>query len=89
MDFPPAWTKDTDIYAIRAVFAQVAAADTPPSHIIEEDHLITARDGVEIAVRVYRLRSRSMGDGKTDGRPGMVMLHGGGFCVGALGVALD
>ncbi|GAW21629.1 hypothetical protein ANO14919_111520 [Xylariales sp. No.14919] len=84
MDFPPAWTKDTDIYAIRAAFSLLAAADTPSSHISEEDHLITTRDGDKIMVRVYRLRSQSVGDDEGDGRPGMVMLHGGGFCVGGL-----
>lgn len=86
MDFPPAWTKETDIYAIRAAFSQIAAADTPPPHIVEEDRVITARDGAEVVIRIYRLRSGSnkREEAHCEGGPGMVVLHGGGFCVGGL-----
>ncbi|KAI8635500.1 Alpha/Beta hydrolase protein [Xylariaceae sp. FL1651] len=84
LQLPPAWTKETDIHAVRAVFAQLAAADTPPSHIAEEDHQITMRDKAKIRVRVYRLRNTTSRPGEDVGRPGMMMLHGGGFCVGGL-----
>lgn len=63
MDFPPAWTRETDIYAATRFptilhVVPFSAADAPPAHIVEEDHLVTTRDGAKITVRVYRLRSR-------------------------------
>ncbi|KAI1108338.1 hypothetical protein F5Y14DRAFT_436631 [Nemania sp. NC0429] len=84
LDFPPAWTRETDIHAVRAVFAGIAAADTPPAHIAEEDRVVYTRDGANITVRIYRLRSRPPKSDGGEGCPGMVMLHGGGFCVGGL-----
>ncbi|KAI1372706.1 Alpha/Beta hydrolase protein [Hypoxylon crocopeplum] len=44
----------------------------------EVDYRIRARDGVPIGVRVHR----SLAHGGNGGRPGMLMLHGGGYSVG-------
>jgi acetyl esterase/lipase len=81
MSYPPAWTKDTDIYAVRSLFVKLAAADTPLPHVLERDHVVKVRDGTEITVRVYHSRNDEESRG---GRPVMLVIHGGGFCVGGL-----
>jgi len=81
MSYPPAWTKDTDIYAVRSLFAKLAAVDTRLPHVLEEDYVVKARDGTNIAVRVYRPRNDEV---SREGRPAMLVIHGGGFCVGGL-----
>ena len=45
--------------------------------IEEKDHSIDTRDGAKIVVRVYQ-------GPKSNGGPALVMLHGGGFCLGGL-----
>ena len=46
---------------------------------IEEDRQIPVRDGASIMVRVHRPKNPPQG-----GSPGLVIYHGGGFCLGGL-----
>ncbi|KAI1408777.1 Alpha/Beta hydrolase protein [Hypoxylon sp. FL1857] len=83
---PPSWTEDTNIRDVRALIAQAAQAAKEHAHpddqrFAEDDRRIPTRDGASIAVRVHRLREWNADDG---GRPGMLMLHGGGYSVGDL-----
>lgn len=60
-------------------FAKSALVSLPnDSSRKEEDRTIPVRDG-EITVRIYRLRSSF-----SEGRPVLVMSHGGGWCLGGL-----
>ncbi|KAI1383498.1 Alpha/Beta hydrolase protein [Hypoxylon trugodes] len=83
---PPSWNKDTDIYEVRALLSRIAEAQkqkasTEPQPFEEDDRRIPTRDGASIAVRVHRSRTQSDDEG---GRPGMLMLHGGGYSIGDL-----
>ncbi|KAI5918291.1 Alpha/Beta hydrolase protein [Camillea tinctor] len=74
---PPPWTQTTDLHAVRALLAQ-ADSPSPLAGIVKEtDRCIATRDSSAIPVRVY-------GGGAERRRPAMLMLHGGGFCVGGL-----
>jgi acetyl esterase/lipase len=53
-------------------------ADKPPTWT-EEDHALNARDGISIPIRIYRPKVVS-----SAGLPVMVVLHGGGWCMGDL-----
>jgi acetyl esterase/lipase len=56
-----------------------AAQGAPPSNLTEGDMTVTARDGYKIPVRVYRPTSPP-----AEGSSLVVLLHGGGFCLGDL-----
>ena len=75
------WSIDTDISEQREMLAQ-ARENMPkpdPSSLpcTVEDVQVTVRDGTSIQVRIYKPR-----DAPTNGCPGIVIYHGGGFCVG-------
>ena len=57
----------------------MTAANEPDTanNVKEQDHHIDTRDSSEIVVRVYQGRN-------SKGGPALVMLHGGGFCLGGL-----
>jgi acetyl esterase/lipase len=46
---------------------------------VESDQEIPMRDGAEIRVRVHAPKSPA-----ADGCPGLIVFHGGGFCLGGL-----
>jgi len=81
-----AWGMDTDIGELRESISRIReakAAEKPPFHErpwTEEDMQISVRDGSLITIRVHKPKSPS----GADGRPGMVMFHGGGFMMGDL-----
>ncbi|KAI0889687.1 Alpha/Beta hydrolase protein [Annulohypoxylon maeteangense] len=80
---PPSWNKDTDIYEIRALLSQIAETEKGQldTRIEEKDLQVPTRDNGCIKVRVYRLKEWAADWG---GRPGILMLHGGGYSVGDL-----
>lgn len=53
--------------------------EIPPSTWSEEDRTIPVRDGASIKVRIHKPKSLP-----EDGCPILVMVHGGGFCLGDL-----
>lgn len=61
----------------KAKEAAKAASGNVDSSIMETDHRIPTQDGSEITVRVYA-------GPQSHGGPVLVMLHGGGFCLGDL-----
>ncbi|KAI1451612.1 Alpha/Beta hydrolase protein [Annulohypoxylon moriforme] len=80
---PPSWNKDTNIYEIRTLLSQIAEAqkDQTEPRFEETDLQVPTRDHELITVRVHRLKERTEDE---DGRPGMLMLHGGGYSIGNL-----
>ncbi|XXG94943.1 hypothetical protein Hte_001202 [Hypoxylon texense] len=80
---PPSWNKDTDVHEVRAVLAQIARAQEEAGDLSteEDDRQIRTRDGASITVRVHRPPGLAPDAG---GRPGMLMLHGGGYSIGDL-----
>ena len=58
------------------------AADS--AGVIERDLSIPVRDGSHIRARVYSPEAADAGGRKESERPLVVMLHGGGFCIGTL-----
>jgi acetyl esterase len=84
LDFMPVIELD-DPVAARAEFAKVLAAirtTVPESDLLDiEDRLVPGWEGEpEVAVRVYRPKSRPAGATA----PGVVHIHGGGFIVGSV-----
>lgn len=81
----PSWNLEAKIQEVRALLSQISGAqkanapDPSSFPCTEEDRRITVWDGSTIAIRIHRPRSTPEG-----GCPGMVMTHGGGFCVGDL-----
>lgn len=73
----------TDIPALRKTLLErkraltAANQSSTSSEIKEADCEIDTRDGSKIVVRVYQ-------GPKSNGGPALVMLHGGGFCLGGL-----
>ncbi|TAQ90325.1 hypothetical protein B7494_g1347 [Chlorociboria aeruginascens] len=88
-DAPPARGLDgaSDIFKLRehlaAMKKALTAANTKSSASAysEEDREIPMRDGQYITVRIHRPQSESE---PAEGCPGLVMFHGGGFCLGGL-----
>ena len=82
---PPSWDSDTHVQEIRVLLDGISESQRrngpDPSTLpyTEEDRQITVRDGASITIRIHKPRSAPV-----DGCPGMVMCHGGGFCVGNL-----
>ncbi|MDG2305073.1 MAG: alpha/beta hydrolase [Candidatus Binatia bacterium] len=70
-----------DVAKARANLVELLGAmprTDPPEHVAWEDRLVPGPAGdPEIRVRVYRPKSG-------DGRPGVLYIHGGGFCVGSI-----
>lgn len=68
---------------MRALLAQIAKVhqEAGGASIKEEDRHIKTRDGAHIAVRLHHPPGLAPDKG---GRPGMLMLHGGGFSIGDL-----
>lgn len=63
----------------RAMTANASSdANTSPTYREHDEHIST-RDGASIAVRI-----RSPSQPAADGCPGLVIYHGGGFCLGGL-----
>ena len=56
-----------------------AANATSQSTYIEVDRQVPMRDGTSIAVRIHSPKTPHAG-----GSPGLVLFHGGGFCLGGL-----
>lgn len=52
---------------------------TKNSSYAEEDRQIIMRDGVSIEIRIHSPKTPA-----ADGCPGLVIFHGGGFCLGGL-----
>ncbi len=75
------WSLETDIHAIRGMIEQMRASqfrvDPASRPHTEEDVRIPARDGTSIGARIYKPRNAP-----SDGCPGMVVYHGGGFVIG-------
>jgi acetyl esterase/lipase len=83
-DAPPLEIYDTniDIRQLRLKRAAVTASQpiaNPGVDYLEEDRKIPMRDGMSITVRTHQPRVTP-----SDGCPGLVMFHGGGFCLGNL-----
>ncbi|KAF4458489.1 sterigmatocystin biosynthesis lipase esterase STCI [Fusarium albosuccineum] len=78
-----AWNMDTDIHAMRALMAQIRESKPKPDpetlSYQTEDFQIPLRDGFKVDARVYRPKSSS-----SEGRPGLIVFHGGGFMMGDL-----
>ena len=72
-----------DIFELRAQLAEnkkkltAANTTTGDDHVVEKDHNIPTRDSSQIVVRTYSGRPSSSA-------PVLVMLHGGGWCLGDL-----
>lgn len=77
------WGTITDIPQIRAMLqtAKDAAPKADPATLpyTQEDISIPVRDNRSVGGRVYKPR-----DDSSEGRPGLVVFHGGGFTVGDL-----
>lgn len=75
---------DTDIHKVRAMLAQMRQTQPRPDpstlSYTTKDIYIPLRDGLETAARVYKPRGASV----EEGRPGLVVFHGGGYLVGDL-----
>ncbi|KAI8718894.1 Abhydrolase-3 domain-containing protein [Fusarium sp. LHS14.1] len=78
-----AWNMDTDLDGIREIMAQVRQSRPRPDpdslSYRMEDIKIPLRDGLEVDARVYTPK-----DAPSDGCPGIVVFHGGGFVLGDL-----
>ncbi|KAM0248662.1 hypothetical protein ACHAQJ_009369 [Trichoderma viride] len=81
--FLQGWSADTNISQVRAMMqaGKDAAPKVDPATLpyLQEDISIPVRDNRSVGVRIYRPRGDS-----TEGRPGLVVFHGGGFAVGDL-----
>lgn len=77
------WDLDTNIPQLRAIIqaGKDAAAKVDPATLpyLQEDIRIPVRDNRSVAARVYKPRGEL-----TEGRPGLVVIHGGGYAVGDL-----
>lgn len=77
------WDLNTNLPQIRTIIqaAKDAAPKIDPATLpyLQEDISIPVRDNRSIDVRVYKPRG-----GSTEGRPGLVVFHGGGYAVGDL-----
>ncbi|KAM0225759.1 hypothetical protein ACHAQD_000718 [Fusarium lateritium] len=76
------WDMDTDLDSFREMMAQVQQYRTKPdpetlSYEVK-DFKIPLRDGFEVNAQSYMPK----GDVPSDGRPGLVVFHGGGFVSG-------
>lgn len=78
-----AWNMDTDLNGIREIMAQVRqtrpAPDPDSLSYHMQDIKIPLRDGHEVDARVYTPK-----DAPSDGCPGIIVFHGGGFMLGDL-----
>ncbi|KAL7932782.1 Alpha/Beta hydrolase protein [Trichoderma chlorosporum] len=76
-----AWDLNTDIFQVRAIIQAMkeAAPKVDPATLpyLQEDIQIPVRDNRTIDIRVYKPREES-----AEGRPGLVVFHGGGYAVG-------
>jgi len=83
-------TLGPDIPAMRAAVAARNAAieaersDADSTGVTERDISIPVRDGSHIRARVYTPTAAAAGGRKESERPLVIMLHGGGFCIGTL-----
>jgi acetyl esterase/lipase len=73
-----------DVFALRKRLAATkksatiaASANSAVATFVEEDREALMRDGASIKVRLHSPKSPS-----ADGCPGLVIYHGGGFCLG-------
>jgi acetyl esterase/lipase len=80
-------TEDTTIEDLRAMGAKTPKSD-PWADVLEQDEMVKMIDGFENRIRIYSPNSHSTGEAEvcTDRGKGalLVMIHGGGFCVGNL-----
>ena len=85
LQLPPSWNLDTNIGEVRDQLDRQSEAqesdesDPPTLQYTEEDRSAPVLRNTRIMVRVYKPLSIP-----ADGCPGMIMCHGGGFCVGNL-----
>ncbi|KAF5025033.1 hypothetical protein F66182_2901 [Fusarium sp. NRRL 66182] len=79
-----AWGMNTDLQTFRAMMAHVcqlwSKADLETLSYRMHDFKIPMRDGFQVNVRSYTPK----GDAPSEGRPGLVVFHGGGFIMGNL-----
>ena len=76
--FRKAFSQATKRYLDSPFARKALDADKPPTWT-EEDHSFPARDGISIAFRTYRPKNPPATD-----LPVLVILHGGGWCMGDL-----
>lgn len=78
------WDMNTDLDSFREMMAQVQQYRTKPDPETVpynlKDFKIPLRDGFEVSAQSYTPK----GDVPSDGRPGLVVFHGGGFVSGDL-----
>ncbi|KAH0524928.1 hypothetical protein TsFJ059_007367 [Trichoderma semiorbis] len=78
-----AWDENTNIPQVRAMIQSMkdAAPKIDPATLpyLQEDIQIPVRDNRTTEIRVYKPREES-----AEGRPGLVVFHGGGYAVGDL-----
>ncbi|OCL04974.1 hypothetical protein AOQ84DRAFT_105538 [Glonium stellatum] len=70
--------------AARRETLQAARGTADSAGVIERDLSIPVRDGTRIRARSYSPEAADAGGRKESERPLVVMLHGGGFCIGTL-----
>lgn len=78
------WDMNTDLDSFREMMAQVQQYRTKPDPETlpceVKDFKIPLRDGFEVSAQSYTPK----GNSPSDGRPGLVVFHGGGFVTGDL-----
>ncbi|KAH0493954.1 hypothetical protein TgHK011_000594 [Trichoderma gracile] len=81
------WDSTTNIPQVRAIIqaAKDASPKLDPATLpyLQEDIRIPVRDDRTVAARVYKPRGR-ISSSSSEGRPGLVVFHGGGYAVGDL-----